>query len=351
MHRFNLMGVAVCLASTSAVALEQGEYRLNGFGTAAISRVAGADDAKGYGISGQTTDSWRGDQLSKLGGQFSYGLSDQLTATVQTVAKPEQDDWRLQLEWAYLAYAVNDQLTVRAGRLRPNAFMFSETLDVGYSYPWLRLPDEVYSQMPISNYEGADVLYNLPTALGTVGLQASYGQAVNRNIFIHALDDRLDADYKKLLTGSISLATDAIGTFRYSYTESTLSVDHSEEFKGKFMSLGHQYDDGSWVTNAEVINRRSPVSEHDAFYVMVGHRFGDFLPHVTYAQHDEHDAGRDSSWALGLNYSLSANVTLKTEYKRVESNDGYNGSFVPAYNTSEPTFDGDIISVGADFVF
>ncbi len=351
MNKLNILGVAICLASTSAFALDQGEYRFNGFGTAAISRIGGADDAKGYGVSGQTTDSWRGDQLSKLGGQFSYGLTDQLSATIQTVAKPEQDDWRLQLEWAYLAYAVDDQFTVRAGRLRPGAFMFSETLDVGYTYPWLRLPDEVYSQMPITNYEGADALYSLPTSFGTLNFQASYGQAVNRNIFIHGLDTRLDADYKKLLTGSVSLATNSVGTFRYSYTESSLMVDGSDEFKGKFMSFGHQYDNGSWVTNAEVINRRSPLGEHDAFYIMAGHRFGDFLPHVTYAQHDESDAGRDSSWAFGLNYSLNANVTLKSEYKRVESTRNYNGNFVPAYNTAEPTFDGDIFSIGADFVF
>ena len=48
---------------------------------------------------------------------------------------------------------------------------------------------------------------------------------------------------------------------------------------------------------------------------------------------------------------LNANVTLKSEYKRVESTRNYNGSFVPAYNAAEPTFDGDIFSIGADFVF
>ena len=55
--------------------------------------------------------------------------------------------------------------------------------------------------------------------------------------------------------------------------------------------------------------------------------------------------------STALNYSLNANVTLKSEYKRVESTRNYNGSFVPAYNAAEPTFDGDIFSIGADFVF
>jgi hypothetical protein len=55
---------AACLATTSAFALEQGDYRFNGFGTAAITHLGG--DEHVYGIQGQTNDSWRGDQLSKL---------------------------------------------------------------------------------------------------------------------------------------------------------------------------------------------------------------------------------------------------------------------------------------------
>ncbi len=350
----NLLALAICLASTSAVAVEQGEYSLNGFGTAAISRLGGANDAHGYGISGQTTDSWRGDQLSKLGGQVRYGLTDQLSATAQAVLKPEQDEWKLNLEWAYLAYEFNEQMSVRAGRLRPNAFTFSETLDVGYSYPWLRLPDEVYMQMPINNFEGADALYSLPLSLGILNLQFSYGQAKDREIFIHPLDQRLDIDYKELLTASVGLATNELGTLRYSYTETDLVIEDGQPFKGKFTSIGHQYDNGTWVSNAEAIERRSVAGTNEAFYIMLGRHFGDFLPHVTYAQLEQQDAGGQNSWTYGLNYSLSPSVTLKSEYKRVEFTDayrGFTGAFVRDYSSAQPTFDGDMFSVGADFVF
>ncbi|WP_150304391.1 porin [Pseudomonas saliphila] len=352
MNKRNLLGLAVCLASTSAMALEPGEYRFNGFGTAAITHLGGADDAKGYGIQGQTTDAWRGDQLSKLGGQLSYGVADRLSATIQTVAKAEQDQWNLEVEWAYLAYQVNNQLTLRAGRLRPGAFMFSETLDVGYSYPWLRLPDEVYSQMPVSNYEGVDALYSLPVSFGTLNFQVSYGQATDREVFIHNLDGPLDVDFKEVVTGSVSLATMNLGTLRYSYTESDLNLEMFGKFKGKFESVGHQYDNGNWLTNAEAIKRQSPLGTIESFYLMAGHRFGDYLPHVTYAQWDEKgEPGRQSSWAYGLNYSLTPSVTLKGEYKRVESTRGFSGGFVPDFSVVDRTFDGDIVSIGADFIF
>jgi hypothetical protein len=98
---------------------------------------------------------------------------------------------------------------------------------------------------------------------------------------------------------------------------------------------------------------------------MGGRRFGEFLTHVTYAQLDD-DAGRQNSWTLGLNYNLLPNVVLKSEYKRVDTSGGYDGVFVrtpqEAFDNTlaESTgvlgsparnFDGDIISVGVDFVF
>ena len=51
------------------IALEQGEALINGFGTVGVTHLGGEDDGRSYGISGQTNDSRRGDQLSKFGAQ------------------------------------------------------------------------------------------------------------------------------------------------------------------------------------------------------------------------------------------------------------------------------------------
>ena len=122
-----------CLAATPAFALDQGDYRFNGFGTLGFTHLGGEEDGRSYGIQGQTNDSWRGDQLSKFGAQFSYGLTDTLGVTVQATAKAEQDEWKANLEWAYLSWQADDNLMLRGGRLRSPVFMYSETLDVGYT--------------------------------------------------------------------------------------------------------------------------------------------------------------------------------------------------------------------------
>ena len=380
-----VLGLAICLASTSAFALEQGEALINGFGTVGVTHLGGEDDGRSYGISGQTNDSWRGDQLSKFGAQLTYGVTDTVGLTLQTTAKAYGDEWKANLEWAYLSWQSTDNLMMRVGRLRTPVYMYSESIDVGFSYPWLRLPDEVYSQVQLSNYEGADIVYNLPLSFATLSFQLAGGIAKNRDYYIY--DEEFDIDYDNVFGSSVSLATNDFGTFRVGYVEADIDTDISGSFtdifgnpgtasllaldkdKGKFTSIGYQYDNGTWLTANEWTSRvieNDGSNSTDSFYLMGGRRFGDFLAHVTYAQQDE-DEGRQSSWTLGLNYNILPTVVLKGEYKRVDTTGGYDGVFVrnaqelydntvydrtnglagvPARN-----YDGDIISAGVDFVF
>lgn len=379
---------AVCLVATPAFALEQGEHRFNGFGTVGFTHLGGEDDGRSYGIQGQTNDSWRGDQLSKFGAQLSYGITDTLGVTVQGTAKAQQDEWKANLEWAYLSLQANDQLMLRAGRLRSPVYMYSESLDVGYSYPWLRLPDEVYSQVQVTNYEGVDAVYTMPLSYGSVTFQLAGGQAKNRDYY--AYDEQFDIDYGKLFGASVSLASNDFGTLRIGYVEADIKTDitgtvdatalgfgaseplsllNLDKEKGKFTSIGYQYDNGTWISSNEWTSRlieNDGMEAIDSFYLMGGRRFGDFLPHVTYAQLDD-NGGRQSSWTLGLNYQAAPTVVIKGEYKRVDTKNGYDGVFTrnaqevfdnAAYDLSggavgapARNYDGDIVSVGVDFVF
>ena len=351
---------AVCLAATPAFALEQGEHRFNGFGTVGFTHVGGEDDGRSYGIQGQTNDSWRGDQLSKFGAQLSYGITDTLGVTVQATAKAQQDEWKANLEWAYLSLQANDQLMLRAGRLRSPVYMYSESLDVGYSYPWLRLPDEVYSQVQVTNYEGIDAVYTVPLSYGSVTFQLAGGQAKNRDYY--AYDEQFDIDYGKLFGASVSLATNDFGTLRIGYVEADIKTDitgtvdataigfganeplsllNLNKEKGKFTSIGYQYDNGTWISSNEWTSRlieNDGMEAIDSFYLMGGRRFGDFLPHVTYAQLDD-NGGRQSSWTLGLNYQAAPTVVVKGEYKRVDTKNGYDGVFT---RSAQEVFDNEV---------
>src|SRR5690606_17423275 len=116
--------------SPPLMAEKAGEFIFNGFGTLGVSRLGGEEPGRSYGIQGQVNDRWRGDELSRLGGQFTYYVRDHLQATAQVKVDADQDSWGVDLDWLYLAWDAHDRLTLRAGRLRNPVYMYSETLNV-----------------------------------------------------------------------------------------------------------------------------------------------------------------------------------------------------------------------------
>jgi hypothetical protein len=140
--------------------------------------------------------------------------------------------------------------------------------------------------------------------------------------------------------------------------------------QGKFSSVGHQYDNGTWLSAAEAVKltvEHDNDAETNAFYIMGGRRFNDYLAHVTYGQLDE-SSGRQVSMTYGLNYSITPTVTLKSEYKRVDTSQGDESIGVFKANAQQSydnaayqqtgvfgaplgTHDADIFSVGVDFIF
>ncbi len=385
MSKRHLLSLAVCLASLPALAVEQGEYQFNGFGTVGVTHMGGESDLD-YGMQGQTNDGWRGDQLSKLAVQLRYGITDTLSVTGQLGTKPVQDSWEVGPGNLYLAWQANDNLTLRGGRLGTPIYMYSETLNVGFSYPWLRLPEEVYSLVQLTSHDGGDVLYNRSTDIGTLSFQVAGGQAIKRDHY--ALDDMQELDYRDVFATNLALSTDNFGTFRVGYAEADLQITLDETItnvfgaqenvqfnaldaqKGKFSSIGHQYDDGTWLSAAEAVKltiEQDDDAETNAFYIMGGRRFGDYLAHVTYGQLDE-SSGRQVSMTYGLNYSITPTVTLKSEYKRVDTSQGDESIGVFKANAQQSydnaayqqtgvfgaplgTHDADIFSVGVDFIF
>lgn len=376
MHSTRLLLPLLLLASSSVLANASGSLSFNGFGTLGVSRLGGEESGRSYGKQGQLNDRWRGDELSLIGAQLSYDIGDSLVATAQLTAQAQQDRWGLDLDWLYLAWQTSDRLTLRAGRLRNPVYMYSETLNVGATYPWLRLPDEVYSQLQIDNYEGLDLLYDTPLRFGSLTWQINGGQARNRDHFIH--DDQHDIDYTKIVGINLKLTTRDWGAIRIAYSEATLDMHIpymdgtvlqgiAEDVKGKFTALGYQYDNGTWLAASEatrvVVEGLTPSS--NAFYIMAGRRFGNLSAHLTHAQlEDEYTSGRQRSWTAGLGYRLTPTVILKGEYKRVDNTGENQGVFVRggreylealagSQYLGQPmrTFDGDIIAVGIDFLF
>lgn len=244
-----------------------------------------------------------------LGLQVTGQVNEKVTATAQLIAR-SGNDYQVDAEWAYLSWQANDSVKVRAGRLRTPFYMYSDFLDVGYSYAWITPPQEVY-YLPFNNVDGVDVYLTGTLGIFDTSLQAYFGSFTDELTIGGVL---ADAQTRNQLGLSGTLGKDW-WSLRAAYHQADLTVDVSgtpisptttiggfantlrafgfgsnadrllvEEDDATFTEVGINIDTGRFVAAAEHVEfdpGDAMLSKNIREYVMLGVRAGDWLVHVT----------------------------------------------------------------------
>lgn len=321
--------------------------KINGFVTAGIATTDGAGEYKGI----TNTVSTQPDSI--MGLQFKFKINDKVDFTSQIVSRgTEFHD--VKADWAFLSYAPNSNHMFRAGRLRNALYTYSDFLGVGYGYPWVRPPLEVYF-IPTDSVEGFDYIYSFELGNWYGYAQAAVGRSVSKEEQLLHSDFSTD-EYKTLsvriendawmfrigfahnhpkitpqpggnldqLWGAINQAK-TVATNINSYGVPGLlqlfdpSVPDSlpEDFKmtneptAKFVNAGFSYDNGKFFVTGEATywelkDMVFPAGEGG--YLTAGYRFGRFTPHITYGAY--YTNSKDDK----LRKKLSGNVDALSEF-------------------------------------
>jgi hypothetical protein len=162
---------------------------------------------------------------SVFGLQADTTLNDDVSVSLQM--KNDNGNGRVEMEWAYAEYAFASDLKARVGRLRAPGFMLSEFLDVGYAYPWVNVPEEVYGWLPFSRYEGVDLRYW--KSVGPLDLRITpYGGSTSGQKLILGNAEYTDqsSQFGGIdLQASYDIFTVRAGYSRYNFTLSNSSWD------------------------------------------------------------------------------------------------------------------------------
>lgn len=109
---------------------------------------------------------WDWDYDSIFGIQADAELNNGWGLTAQGVARGydfgSERRYQPQTELMFVSWQPYSRLKLRAGRMRTPLFLYSETLEVGYSYPWVRPPwSSVYTEAisAASHLDGLDATW------------------------------------------------------------------------------------------------------------------------------------------------------------------------------------------------
>lgn len=175
-----LLATTLYITGASANEFETPKFSFSGFGTLGV--VHTSEDQADFTSSlskpngAGYSHAWSVDVDSLIGGQVTANLSPKLSAVLQVIAEQNYDNtYQPHVEWANIKYQFTPKFSARAGRTVLPTFLLSDTRKVGYTYPWVRPPLEVYRLMPVTNIDGVDARYSLYTGEISNNLQANYG--------------------------------------------------------------------------------------------------------------------------------------------------------------------------------
>lgn len=313
---------------------------VNGFIRFAMETQTNIRDASGNQLkyrSALEADAWDNKRLTRAGLQLNARISDNAEAVVQLLAKGSKD-FAAEAQWAYLAYNVRPDLTVRAGRLVLPFYLHSQYLNVGYAYPWVELPTEIYGAIPVDTMEGVDAIWSVNSGNINHKLNVFWG---SMEVDVDGALFEIDHQHGVNLRSNWGNWTSWL-----SYTSSQVSLDlptpvsaySLDRAYAHYTGAGLQYDNGSLIIMGEMTELKisAPANwfpTQSAGYVMAGYRFGKLMPHLTWAYLNAEDstdvvdpvvrqelynayADRQKSWTMGLRYELTTGIALKAEASR-----------------------------------
>jgi len=397
--------MAALLASSSAHAIQ-----FDGFLTAGYTQLDG-EDQNLTPYQGITSDA-RFDVDSRFGLQISSDVSENMKVVAQILARGSDDNYDATVEWAYADYSFNDMFSLRGGKIKEPVFLISDYVEVGYAYPWIRPPGEVYSMNPLNTVNGLELLVQIPIGKNTLSFQpyigtnsedipGTNGAGQFEATQIRGIDVKFAGRGYSVHASTLKTNVSTSGAFlTVAATPGGLadvSFDLDAEGEATLTSAGFTIDVANIVVYAEWQDRdikdsvEALFTDQDSAYVTVGYRFGKWLPHITFATIDGEipnassavscvdvtsvcgpingtdifgGAGKfpyaeQTSTTFGLRYEVNDSAALKFEYQIVDIEDENNvpnvyqnfGLFDPSFESPASSEKIGIVSLALDIIF
>lgn len=279
----------------------------------------------------KTGGTWKLD--SRLALQGHYRFAPTVDFVVQGVLRDQvEQSFANSMELAYVGWRPHAQVEVRAGRLSYDAFMMSDTRNLGYAYLWVRPPTDFYGWAPIFSVDGGDITYTTYISGWQIRLRAQGG--VNR--FDAATGDQVysvdTSDWSAAVQGQSGPWRIKAGFTKAKFKKNANVFEPLREGLGQissipgispqirseatflrdklafkdmdltYITLGAAYDDGTWVAQAEISksDMSSNLMPHGYMgYIGAGRRFGNWTPYFLFAfarpSYDVYEAQSDWS--------------------------------------------------------
>lgn len=297
---------------------------------------------------------------TRLGVHSKVTLFDTMSVVGQVLVRRNSiDEVEWSTPWAYLHWQPDVQYEMLLGRFRHSLFMITDEMDIGYAWPWVRPPVELYSLVGDASYvDGLKLRYRNTLGNYTAAIEGHFGTVhidraprividnhKNYGVAV-SLSDGTVTYRASLVQADVSIAAQGLNGIVQQINQQFPSILHEYSVTNvspqRYVNLGIRYEDGQWLLLSEVSRlwlRTRMLPNKWAYYLTLGRSIEEFTPYVTVANQQMTDFSAENrltgnlasiiekfeqnsvteqfAVALGLRWDFTAGMALKMQIEQI----------------------------------
>jgi hypothetical protein len=303
------------------------------------------------------------ESLSLAGLQISQDIDESSSVTLQFLAKGNKK-FAPEVAWAYYKRRIGNNRDLLLGRFSSPFYISSASINVGYSYQWIKPPIEAH-RVPIESITGAKLTQRLSLPVGHLNAEMYYGTGEEKSLRAHTMKGAtITYSYDWLTLRAMKSVWDMSWLYHPIFGPTTpvtggQRVDYDFESAGATFDFQNLFIQSEFMT-LDAVNFTDIGFGYDAYYVMLGYRFGSITPSITYTDYlrsvDEEfypefnefrrASFEENSLKIGLRWDMPSGPALKFEYTDANAK-----NIVPPPGRRFPELDVAVYAISLDVTF
>lgn len=275
-------------------------------------------------------------QESRVGVRMNAKIDESWAGVVQVDGRTASGG-KGSLEWAYVTYTPTEDWMVQAGRKRLPIYYYSDFMDVGFAYPWVRAPTDLYG-WEVDNFNGVTLVKSGRWNDWSSRASLFYGNEESKaNIlsswYYSYTGESPNLIWRDIVGADWELTRDWFN-IRLVHIESKVDLNistgpiinsanqpiHGAQQRINGMSVNFDFENWFMRSEFSLFDRwRDMGYRSSAWMVGIGERIGKYTPMLTYSEFaDEYADGTlnspDTNLMATLRYDINATSSLKAQY-------------------------------------
>ena len=267
---------------------------------------------------------------TRIGLNINANVNEMATVQTQFLVLEEEDGYKMHLDWGFINLALDDENTLRAGKIKMPVGLVNEYQSVGFAFPWIEAPQLFYTQdfngpnVTRESYRGLSYLWQGYTGDWALSSDLYWGQIALEGM---SLNKMLGYTFKAEWDESVYVQLSTYsGKMIY---EPRMDLMFNKTHRVKTIGIGGDLDSflfyGEWAN----VTMGMDMQESTTWYVSGGYQFDDYTLLLTHQNMDKGvnvpDAMKNAQTidSITLRYDFAYNTAVKFELSQINTDLGY----------------------------